>query len=97
MHTRQNEELKSALLNRDFTLAQTLIRAWGKTVANQLRAATGETERRCIFEAAIESGNRNMVLAQVVRAHIASELQSNTASFRYLQPDLEPPHWRLNG
>jgi hypothetical protein len=93
---RNEEELRSALLERDFTLAQSLVRAWGDAVSAEMKAASGEAERRRILEEARSFGEQNLYLAQVVRAHIATELNANSASFLYADADLELPRWRLS-
>jgi hypothetical protein len=93
---RNDQELRSALLERDFTRAQSLITAWGNAVSAEIKAASGETERRRILEEARSFGEQSLYLAQVVRAHIATELNANSASFLYADAELELPRWRLS-
>jgi hypothetical protein len=91
------EELKAALLNRDFYQAEFLIGEWGKSVTGEMKAASGETERRRILDDACAFAEQNICLTRVIRAHISAELQANSASFLYVDPNLEQPRWRLSG
>ena len=90
------EELKTALANRDFDRAQELILEWGTSVRAKIRAASGQTERKRIFDDAASFAEDNMYLIRVVRAHIAAELQANSASFLYRDTNLEQHHWQIS-
>ncbi len=90
-----SDELKSALLNRDFDRVQALIGTWRDEILRCLRTASGSAERCRILEEARSLGEQNLYLARVVRAHIATELQANSASFLYADTELEQPRWRV--
>jgi hypothetical protein len=89
------EELKTALANRDFDRAQALILEWGTSVKAGIRAASGQSERQRIFDDAVSFAEDNIYLTRVIRAHIAAELQANSASFLYRDTDLEQPRWQI--
>jgi len=91
------EELKDALLNRDFDRAQSLISAWGEAISRSMKAASGSAERYRILEDAQSFVEQHLYLARIVRARIATELQSNSASFLYSNTELEQPRWRVRG
>jgi len=91
------DELKSALLDRDFDKAQSLINAWGASIRRAIKAAPGDAERYRILEDAQAFAEQHLYLARVVRAHIATELQANSASFLYASAELEQPRWRFRG
>jgi hypothetical protein len=90
------EDLKTALLNRDFERAQTLIAEWGSSVKSAMKVATNESELRRVFEEAQALAQEYMCLARVVRAHIAAEWDSNSGSFLYRETELERPRFRFN-
>jgi len=92
-----SEELKNALLNRDFERAQSLISAWGEEISWSVKAASGPAERYRILEDARSFLEQHLYLARVVRAHIATELKANSASFLYANTELEQPRWRVRG
>jgi hypothetical protein len=90
------QQLKAALLNRDFPQAQTLIEEWGKLVARSMQAAGSEAKRRQLLDEAVTLGQQSLYLARVVRANIVSELHANSASFLYADSSLEQPRWHLS-
>jgi hypothetical protein len=89
------DEIKTALLDRDFDRAQSLIGEWGKSIAVAMQAAAGEAARRRIYDEARTVVESNTYLARVVRAQIATELHANSASFLYRNADLEQPRWQI--
>jgi hypothetical protein len=91
-----NDDLKSALVDRDFDRATLLILEWGTSVKDTLNAAKGELELRRVFDAAQTFARESLCLASVVRAHIAGELEANKGSFLYRDADLERPRWRVS-
>jgi len=93
----KDEELKDALLNREFERAQSHISAWREAVAESMKTASGSAERYRILEDAQAFLEQHLYLARVVRAHIATELQANSASFLYANTELEQPRWRVRG
>ncbi len=89
------EELKSALLNRDFEHVEILLNEWSESLARDMKAAPNVVERCRILEDAHAFVQQHLYLARVVRANIATELQANSASFLYAGPELEQPRWRV--
>jgi len=87
--------LKAALLNRDFEQAQLLIAQWGKHVSAEIKSASSDGERRRILEEARLFAESSIYLTRVVRAHIATELQANSASFLYLDVEPEQHGWHV--
>jgi arginine repressor len=93
----RKEELKDALLNRDFERAQALISAWREAISASMKAASDSAERYRILEDAQSFLEQHLYLARVVRTHIATELKANSASFLYRNTELEQPRWRVRG
>ena len=91
-----DEELRIAILNRDFERAQSIIAERTKAIASEVKAATGAVQRRRILEEAVDRAEQDLCLARVIRAHIASELKANSASFLYAESELEQPRWRVS-
>jgi hypothetical protein len=89
------QELKTALANHDFDRAQALVPEWGKMVLTDMRSASGEAELRRILDGALAFAEDHVHLARVIRAHIASDLEANSASFLYRDADLEQHRWQL--
>ncbi len=92
-----SEDLRTALLNRDFERAQRLIRQWGEEAAQRIAECRSPEERRRIFDDARAFGEQNLYLAQVVRAHISAELHANSASFLYAGSNPEQSRWNVRG
>jgi len=92
-----SDQLRNALINRDFDQVQSLIGEWRKSILSALTTAPSAAERCMILDDARAFGEEHLYLARVVRAHIATELQANSASFVYAGTDLEQPRWRLQG
>jgi hypothetical protein len=91
------EAVKAAFLDRDFERGQSLMREWCKQASAEMKAASGDVERRRIFEDARSFVEENIYLVRVIRAHISAELHANSASFLYADPDSEQHRWRING
>lgn len=89
------QELKAALANRNFERAQALILEWGTSVKAEIKAASGQDERQRIFEDAVSFAEGNIYLTRVIRAHIATELQTNSVSSVYCDTDLEQHRWQI--
>lgn len=90
-----SDELKQAILNRDFDRAQELIAAWGQDIRARMRTAAGSTELRRIHEDATSFGEETLYLAHIIRSQIATELQANSASFLYRDADLKQNRWQI--
>lgn len=91
------EHISAALLDRDFERARLLANEWRELVIANVNDASKEAERSAIFNNAISLGEMSLHLARVVRAHIALELQANSALYLYNNPDLERHDWQLHG
>jgi hypothetical protein len=90
------EEIKAAYLNRDFERAQLLMAEWCKQVAIEMKTASSKRELRQKYDEAHAFIQENIYLVRVVRAQIATELQSNSASFLYRDADSERHRWRIS-
>jgi hypothetical protein len=92
----RKEDLKNALLNRDFDKAQSLINEWAALAKAQIRGASGQSERQRIFDEAVSFAQDHIFLTRVVRAHLATELKVNSASLLYHDADSVQHHWQIN-
>jgi hypothetical protein len=91
----KKEDLKAALVTRDFERAQNLIAEWGARVREDIKAASTQAERQRIFDDALAFAEGNVYLTRVVRAHISAELQANSASFLYRDAESEQHRWQI--
>lgn len=89
------EEVKTAILNRNFTLAQELFEEWGTRVKQLIKLASGNQERKEIYERARLFAETNLLLTRVIRAQIASERSTLSAWVQYSDFDLEQHRWQI--
>ncbi len=91
------EELSVSIVNRDFARAQDLIAAWGDRVRQLIRQAPDYAERKRIYDSARSFAASQLLLAQVIRAQMAADLDANSACIVYANADSERHHWQMRG
>ena len=89
------DAVKQAFLNNDFELGSSLVKQWGASVKAEMMNAACQEDLRRIVDDALSYAEGNLYLARVMRAHVATELRSNSASFLYRQTELEQHRWHV--
>lgn len=87
-------QLAQALRAGDFDAANSLAAQYGQSALTALRAAP-PAEREAVLGEALQVLNDSLHLAQVLRAHIATQWRANSGTFLYQSSDSERHLWQL--
>jgi hypothetical protein len=91
-----HQALQSALAAGDFDAAQQLSVELGEAIIGTAAAAEAAT-RAAILKEGLGRLQEHLSLARVMRAHLASQLQNNTAAFLYQYDSSGGEHsWRFS-
>lgn len=91
----KEEDLKTAIANRDFARVRELSEAWGCELRAQLASAIDRQEREEIYASARLFAESSLMLVRVIRAQIAVERESVSAWLQYSSAELEQPRWQI--
>jgi hypothetical protein len=90
-----HQALTSALEAGDFETVQRLSVALGTAIRLEL-AVAAPAERVALFTQQLARLQEHLNLARVLRAHLASQVQSNTAACLYQTASGRPHSWRFD-
>ncbi len=89
------DHLIAAIQAGDLELAKSLSGEYGRRIASELRAAATDDSFGEISTAALEQLGRALILARVVRAHLAVRMHSTTRHSAYGSAELAERHWMI--
>jgi hypothetical protein len=92
---RLHEELQRALTARDFETARKLSRLLGQAIIRQASAAAPR-DRAALVQQGLSRLQEHLNLARVLRAHLAAQLQTNTAVCLYQANSGRGHSWRFD-
>jgi hypothetical protein len=91
----ENQALASAIKTGDFEAVHPLAAAYGQSVIAELRNALTPENREAIARPALEFLNDQLHLVRVLRAHLASQLRANSATYLYQPAEPDKHRWRF--
>lgn len=91
-----HEELQRAMTARDFETVRKLSRALGQAIIRQASAAAPR-DRADLVQHGLARLQEHLSLARVLRAHLAAQLQTNTAVCLYQANSSRGHSWRFDG
>jgi hypothetical protein len=90
-----HEAIQKALLAGDFDTVRQLSTSLGQTIVREAQTAA-PSERQALVQKELNRINEHLNFARVLRAHVASRLQENTAVSLYLQSSTRGHSWRFD-
>ena len=90
-----HEAIQQALNAGDFDRTRELSSALGQAIIREAQAAT-PAARTAMVETSLNRLREHISMARVLRAHVASQLQDNTASSLYLESNRRGHSWRFD-
>lgn len=90
-----HQAIQNALNTGDFDKTRELSTALGQAIIREAQAAPPQV-RAGIVEKSLSRLREHISMARVLRAHVVTQLQSNTASSLYQQSDRRGHSWRFD-
>ena len=89
-----HEAIREALHAGDFETVRGLSTVLGQAIIREAQAVA-PAERKCVVQKELGRLGEHLSLARVLRAHVASQLQNNTAAL-YHEAAGRPHSWRFD-
>ncbi len=90
-----HNDIQKALIAGDFDRVRQLSTSLGQAIIREARAAA-PAERKTVVQQGLSRLSEHLSLARVLRAHVASHLQHNTAVARYVQSSSRGHSWHFD-